>query len=73
MGNLEFRLWTWTAGRVNQCQTGGNVGFVEGLTLFFNGTLNICSRRKVISSRKAYKTCCSDFDKLEAMNLSMKT
>jgi len=29
----------------NQCQPIGNVGFVEGLTPLFNGTVNICSQK----------------------------
>jgi len=49
-----------------------NVGFVEGLTPLFNGTPNICSHRKVISTKKAYVRYCSHFDKLEAMNISLK-
>jgi len=51
----------------------GNVGFVDGLTPLFNGTLNICSHRKVISTTKAYERYCSHFDKLEATNLIPKT
>jgi len=45
----------------------------EGLMPLFNGTLDICSHRKVISITNAYERCCSHFDKLEAMNLSLKT
>jgi len=49
------------------------VGFIEGLSPLFNGALNVCSHRKVISTRKACKRWSSVFDKLDAINLSLKT
>jgi len=52
---------------VDQCQLIDNTGFVEGLTALFKGTLNICSHRKVIVTKKAYTRSC------EAMNLSLTT
>jgi len=56
---------------MNQCQPIRKTGFVEDLTPLFNGTLNIPRQRKVTSTRKVYR-CCSHFDKLDAMNLSLK-
>jgi len=46
---------------VNHWQPIHNMGFVEGLAPSFNGALNICRHRKVISTRNHYKRCCSHF------------
>jgi len=56
----------------NQCGPVVNEGFVEDLPPLFKGTLNICSHRNAISTGKARKRCCSHFDKLDAITLSLK-
>ena len=66
-------MFTRITRRANQCQRIGKTDFVKVLTPLLKSALNICGHRKVILTRKVYRSCCYHFGKWKAMNLSLKT